>query len=432
METLLHLLCSTLPARLLAYAPFLRSLRFGKWAVAISVICSQGGELLLSWAAIASGHPEWVRVIEFLFAPIAMAIVFLNIKMPPSKLLFFYLFVIDYLMIVVGLSSFCAARLLGASSRSWQSSAFCLLVYLLTWFPVCRFFRGCVARVERTNAPALWRVIWLVPALTTAIVLIFTGSLDDALVGSWGFLFTRVGLLICVLAIYWIIVQSLDNLQKQAALEKRLSLETHLLSVQIEEQRKHGKLLMENAERIRRQRRELRHQLTYLQELADTDPEKLLAYLSTLIGSIPAPPEVFCKNEAVNAIVSHYSAVCKREGVELSAELSVLSGGAVPDNDLCVVFGNLLENAVEACSRMAEGRRFITLRSAPRQGLLIITMDNSYGGSVREENGQFYSSKRESFGIGLSSVRAVARKYGGEARFEYDGAVFSSSVYMKI
>ena len=66
MEILLHLLCSTLPTRLLAYAPFLHSLRFGKWAVAVTMFCSQGLELLLAWGAIASGHPEQVRLLSLI------------------------------------------------------------------------------------------------------------------------------------------------------------------------------------------------------------------------------------------------------------------------------------------------------------------------------------------------------------------------------
>ena len=79
METLFHMLCSTLPTRLLAYSPFLRSLRFGKWAVALCVIISQGAELLFAWGAIQSGHPEWVRLIEFLFGPIAVAMLYLTL-----------------------------------------------------------------------------------------------------------------------------------------------------------------------------------------------------------------------------------------------------------------------------------------------------------------------------------------------------------------
>ena len=134
-------------------------------------------------------------------------------------------------------------------------------------------------RVEHTNAPLLWRIIWLVPALATAIVLTFTGSLDDAVVGTWPFLFARVGLLVCILVIYWVLVQALDNLQKQAELEKRLAVEIHLLDVQIAEQKKRGQLLMENAELLQRQRHDLRHQLTAIQELANTDTEKLQNFL---------------------------------------------------------------------------------------------------------------------------------------------------------
>ena len=433
METLFHMLCSTLPTRLLAYSPFLRSLRFGKWAVALCVIISQGAELLFAWGAIQSGHPEWVRLIEFLFGPIAVAMLYLNVRTSFPKLLFFSLFVVDYMMIVVGLSSFLSVRVLHAAARTWESSVLCLALYLCTWAPAYRFFRGCVARVERTKAPALWRIIWLVPALTTVIVLIFTGSLDDTLSGQWTFLFTRVGLLACVLVIYWVIVQSLDNLQKQAELEKRLAVETHLLDVQIAEQKKRGQLLVENAELIRRQRHDLRHQLTVIRELAGTDVEKLQEYLSTMIDTIPALPEVFCENEAVNAVVSHYGTLCRQQGAEFTAQLRVPPiCGSVPDSELCVVFANLIENAAEACGRMTDGRRFVSLRAGLREGVLTIVMDNSYDGSVREEEGQFFSSKRSDFGVGLASVRAVALKFGGDAHFTYDGAVFSSSVYLNL
>ena len=104
----------------------------------------------------------------------------------------------------------------------------------------------------------------------------------------------------------------------------------------------------------------------------------------------------------------------------------------MPDSELCVVFANLLENAAEACGRMTDGRRFVSLRAGLREGVLTIVMDNSYDGSVREEEGQFFSSKRSDFGVGLASVRAVALKFGGDAHFTYDGAVFSSSVYLNL
>ena len=56
--------------------------------------------------------------------------------------------------------------------------------------------------------------------------------------------------------------------------------------------------------------------------------------------------------------------------------------------------------------------------------------------TICEQNGKpagkFRSRKREDFEIGLSSVQSVARKGQGDARFESDGLVFLSSVYVRI
>ena len=96
------------------------------------------------------------------------------------------------------------------------------------------------------------------------------------------------------------------------------------------------------------------------------------------------------------------------------------------------IFGNLLENALEACARMTEGRRFLRLISSVHLDTLTVTMDNSFDGHADFDGERFRSSKRDDFGVGLGSIRAVARKRGGDARFEPDGRVFRSSVYLRV
>jgi sensor histidine kinase regulating citrate/malate metabolism len=105
----------------------------------------------------------------------------------------------------------------------------------------------------------------------------------------------------------------------------------------------------------------------------------------------------------------------------------------MPDSALCVLFANLLENAVEACGRMDGGARFIRLHSALEYGVLTIAMDNSFDGKAAVRDGIFFSSKRvDAPGIGLNSIRAVARAYQGDARFAAEGTLFQSSVYVKL
>ena len=102
------------------------------------------------------------------------------------------------------------------------------------------------------------------------------------------------------------------------------------------------------------------------------------------------------------------------------------------DRALCIVFAKLLENAVEACGRIAEGEKCIRLSSRLEHGVLTITMDNSFDGKFAKQKEKFLSSKRSGFGIGISSIQAVAKAHQGDARFEAEGTVFRSSVYCRL
>lgn len=215
--------------------------------------------------------------------------------------------------------------------------------------------------------------------------------------------------------------------------QQALAFEMSLMEMQVEEQKKHSLLLVENAQALGQQRHDLRHQLVVLQELANSDNDKLKAHLNSLVENIPLIPKSYCDNMAVNAIVSRYASICKKSGIAFDTHLTVPQHSEqVTDGSLCVIFGNLLENALEACGRMTEGHKFIRLNSSMQYDVLTVNMDNSFDGKLREENGRFRSGKREDFGIGLSSVRSVAKKGGGDAQFKADGLVFLSSVYLRV
>jgi len=252
-------------------------------------------------------------------------------------------------------------------------------------------------------------------------------------VGTWQFILTRTSLLLCVVVVYWVLLSALEGIQQQAVLQEQLRFEAHLLETQISEQKKHNQLVVEHMTELKQQRHDLRHQLTAIRGLAKEDNTPLIEYLNNLLDTIPAVPQVYCENQAVNAIVSHYAALCQEKGIEADIRLSVpTQTEQVTDAELCIIFGNLIENALEACGRMTEGKKFIRLASRVDMGLLTIIMDNSFHGQFKQEHGKYLSSKRDDFGVGLSSIQAVTRKRGGDARFETEGNVFHSSVYVQI
>jgi len=211
---------------------------------------------------------------------------------------------------------------------------------------------------------------------------------------------------------------------------------SHIQAVnqQLEMQRGQYARMIENDKHNKAARHDIRHHLAALGGLADAgSAAEIKDYLTDLIGAMDGARDTkYCENLTVNAVVSHYLDMAKDEGCEISSRFVMPEEtGNVSAMDLCVVLGNLLENAVEACRRM-DGGRFIRANSMVKGTALFITIDNSHSGRITKSGDAFMSSKREGEGIGISSVKAIAQKYEGEARFDAEDGVFKASVMLRI
>lgn len=225
-----------------------------------------------------------------------------------------------------------------------------------------------------------------------------------------------------------------DSLQT-AADKKRLEYQMEAVNRQLALQRMQFQKIAENDALVKAQRHDLRHQLTVLRELYEqNDREKLGRYLQALTEKLPSGRErALCENYAVNAVAAHYADMAKQAGAEVTVRLAVPTElPAALESDLCVIVGNLMENAAEACARMNGGSRFVRVGSQLEHGVFTLAVDNSFDGHLRRKDGVFLSSKREGEGIGLASVKAVAKKYAGSAQFEEKDGVFQASVYVRI
>ena len=125
-----------------------------------------------------------------------------------------------------------------------------------------------------------------------------------------------------------------------------------------------------------------------------------------------------------------YVKEAKAISAKVTVNIHIPAETGINDADLCVVFGNCLKNAVEACGRLPRGEGFITVKAQFDGDMLGFTVDNSFDGEIRKDGDLFLSGKREGAGIGIASVRAVARKYGGLTRFEAKDGAFQASVLL--
>lgn len=303
IESIFYVLCTTIPSHLIAFSLYWdypwRSKKLAMALVIINVLCkmiAMACALYYGWNA---------QGIELLFSLSGAAIYFLMIDADRFKLVFTYVLIVDYLMVVRGIASFSGTYFLSTGYQSWKVSIICILLYALTLPWMLHFFRETICQVFRINAPALWRVIWLPPALTTIVVLLYTNPFDAAGTLNWKAFGARLSLLGCTIAVYHVLLQALEEFRSRAVLEEKDKQNRHILLLQ----RAQYANLQSHMEEIRRARHDLRqHQRILLSFLDSGDMNKLRTYIKSQTSSLPTNSlHQYCKNYAVNLLLNHYA-----------------------------------------------------------------------------------------------------------------------------
>ncbi|MDR1014249.1 MAG: GHKL domain-containing protein [Coriobacteriales bacterium] len=225
--------------------------------------------------------------------------------------------------------------------------------------------------------------------------------------------------------------ETIDEAERSA----QLAHEVETMNNSLDMQRNLYQKLNQSTEQVRALRHDLRHQLGAIRGyLQKDDVDGALGYVDSISGGIPEiADKLLCDNFAVNAVAVHYLDMAARNHIQADLRLVVPEDlGQVPDNDMSIIVGNLLENAIEACLYVDEDRRFIRMTSKVAKRRLAIVIDNSFDGTYTERGGEFYSRKRQGKGIGISSVRAVVERYGGALKYEVANGVFMTSLYVKM
>lgn len=355
----------------MAYYPFRDRLRFPLWKVLLPVCLFQILQSLFHGSAMLAGGDG--RAVEFAFAPVYMGIYFFSVKDDRSKLLFLYLFVMNYTMILRGAATFLEARLFYdpfPNFISWRSTLLSLAALAVSVPFMLRIFANARDKVLNTNAPVFWRTMWLIPAFTTTIAMIFTNDFQAEQVRSFRFLFARVLLLLCIFVVYTILLDALDGIRRQAALAEQAETQEQLLNLQ----KTQHKQLIQYMEEMKAVRHDLRQHLSVIEAcLEREDIDGLKEYLQAYKEKLPADIHgTFTPNFALNAVCTHFAEEARKYGIDYDVSLDIPERLPINEPEVCALLGNLLENAVDACREVCGSVPFIKARGTWEDGQMVI------------------------------------------------------------
>lgn len=167
---------------------------------------------------------------------------------------------------------------------------------------------------------------------------------------------------------------------------------------------------------LRRVHHDIKNHLLVIQNLSH-DNQRLDRYVGSILSQLGTyGRQVDTGNELLDGLISSKIGLAERQGVNLAAQVDFRPCNHLEDIDVCAIFGNLLDNAIEAASQVPDPEeRSVFIKGASVAGQYVLTCRNYYSGQLKLSAGLPLSTKADPahHGIGLSSVRASVTKYGG-------------------
>lgn len=228
--------------------------------------------------------------------------------------------------------------------------------------------------------------------------------------------FTTILFVLFILTI-WEVLQNRIRSQEEI---NEIKLYSNLLSVQMDSASKQIEFLETSQKQSVIYRHDMRHHFSLIRGfLAEGEIQKAEDYVAQAQKDIEAiTPTRYCENNTVNLILSSFDYKAKAANVTLCINTCLPAQLSIPETDLCSVLSNGLENAITAAALVDDSlERKVSLRCLINEGKLLISIENTYSGTVTLKNG-LPQTDTKNHGFGTKSIELIAEKRHGYCTFE--------------
>ncbi|NEW08329.1 sensor histidine kinase [Paenibacillus sp. SYP-B3998] len=173
-------------------------------------------------------------------------------------------------------------------------------------------------------------------------------------------------------------------------------------------------------------------QFLYIEEcIKRNELATALEHIKTTLNKVEgAYQRVNTGNLVIDALVTNTLNIGQANGIRIDTKLNLYSQEIHIDRyDLCVVIGNMLDNAIEASKKLKIAEdRYILIKIHSTESNLLIHIMNHMENEVTDLHSQ--KPNPEFHGIGLTNIARICDKYGGHMTFETKLKVFNNMVLL--
>ena len=263
--------------------------------------------------------------------------------------------------------------------------------------------------------------------MSLAVVIVFIDIVFSAIVSySGGEVVNRTHLImlyiyniVCCLLCFYILFE--------LPLRKKLESEYETVNRLREQEREQYALSKENINLINLKCHDLRHQIRMIgtQSKISGDAMSEIEKMISIYDS-----SVKTGNNALDVILTEKSLLCNSQNIRFSCIADGKSLNFIEEEDLYSLFGNIVDNAIEAVSKPQVEEKLISLIVKRTGNLISVNAHNYYSGDLSFESGLPVTTKqnKQYHGYGMKSIKRMVEKYGGELSVTADGGVFNLNI----
>lgn len=230
---------------------------------------------------------------------------------------------------------------------------------------------------------------------------------------------SAIGLLFCSFLVLYLYERQAEQ---STQLRRREQYERHLKS-----QVKHLDEILLKQEELRRVKHDMTNQLVAIQGyFHEGDIAGGEDYVASLLQNMQTPSSRFkTGNSALDALLSTKKALAESKGITVDMEVQISDQLPLEPVDVCVIFGNALDNAIEACDRITQGEKKINLVLVQREGKLLCHLANTAPINSSKDFSITSKSDKKNHGFGLVNLKESLEKYDSEPVIDYKDGLFS-------
>lgn len=168
-------------------------------------------------------------------------------------------------------------------------------------------------------------------------------------------------------------------------------------------------------------------------QLALGETDQLQRYLDELEQDLDRVDSwIKSGNLMADAILNSKLSLAQQKRIRVNCKAKLPENLPVEDVDLCVILGNLLDNALEACEQIPEEGRFLRVYLAVNGRQLYMSIQNSAKEELNFNERNYITQKRGSHGFGMKRVSAVVEKYDGFLNLANEPGIFAAEVTLPL